>query len=215
MSEPPTETSPTARTAKGAQRRAELLDVAEAVLVESGQGELTMRAVAAAAQVRLGHLQYYFASRGELVTAVLNRTLERSLERLTPVLSSLDQPVSELVRTLLAEHSNQRLVRIYTEIWALAARDVSIAEAVRGFYATYQDHVAALISARSPEISPETARANARIVTMLIEGAALFRSGIAGHADPVTDDALITAATGLLMPGAVTRGGRRPPERAS
>ncbi len=205
MSGPPAESRPAARTTKGAQRRDELLDVAEALLIESGHGELTMRAVAAAAQVRLGHLQYYFPSRGELIIAVLNRTLDRTLRRLTPLLSSPDQAASDLVRALLAEHDDPQLVRIYAEVWALAARDELIAEVVRDFYAIYQDRVAEVIRARNPEVSPEISRANARIFAMLIEGASLFRSGIAGSADRVTDEVLIVTAAGLLTPDAATR----------
>ncbi|MET8779412.1 TetR/AcrR family transcriptional regulator [Nocardia sp. NPDC004654] len=188
------------RTGKGTQRRAELLDIAERILIESGHGELTMRAVAAAAEVRLGHLQYYFPNRGQLIAAVLRRTLERTLQRLAPLLASADstEPVADMVRMLLVEQDDFCLVRVYTEIWALAARDESTAEAVRDFYRTYQDHVVGLIRARNPEAPEGICRIRARVFTMLIEGAALFRSGIADRADSATDDTLIATATALL-----------------
>ncbi|WP_330232084.1 TetR/AcrR family transcriptional regulator [Nocardia sp. NBC_00508] len=188
-----------ARTTKGTQRRSDLLDIAERILTESGHGELTMRAVASAAEIRLGHLQYYFPNRGDLVTAVLNRSLEQSLQRLTPLLTS-NQPAADLIRTLLAEQDDPRLVRIYTEVWALAARDEPTADAVRGFYRTYQEQVMHVIRTRNPEVPEDVCRTNARLFTMLIEGAALFRSGIADHADPATDKALIATAAALLAP---------------
>ncbi|WP_454198104.1 TetR/AcrR family transcriptional regulator [Nocardia sp. Marseille-Q1738] len=195
MTQPPR----VARTTKGTQRRSELLDIAERILIDAGHGELTMRAVASAAEVRLGHLQYYFPNRGDLVTAVLNRALEQSLQRLSPLLTS-NQPVADLIRALLAEQEDPRLVRIYTEVWALAARDESIAEAVRGFYRTYQEQVTHVIRTRNPEVPEDICHTNARLFTMLIEGAALFRSGIADHADPTTDTALIATAAALLAP---------------
>ncbi|WP_067474620.1 TetR/AcrR family transcriptional regulator [Nocardia amamiensis] len=199
MSQPPR----AARTTKGTKRRSGLLDIAERILVESGHGELTMRAVASAAEIRLGHLQYYFPNRGDLVTAVLNRALEQSLQRLTPLLTA-SQPVADLIRMLLAEQDDPRLVRIYTEVWALAARDESIAEAVRDFYQTYQEQVTHVIRTRNPAISDDICRTNARLFTMLIEGAALFRSGIADHADPATDNALIATAAAMLAPQTAT-----------
>jgi hypothetical protein len=50
---------------------------------------------------------------------------------------------------------------------------------------------------------------------MHVDGASLCRSGIAGNADPVTDDALVAAAAGLLMPGGAAHAGHPPPEDAS
>ncbi|WP_225731692.1 MULTISPECIES: TetR/AcrR family transcriptional regulator [unclassified Nocardia] len=188
-----------ASTDKGAQRRVLLLDVAERILTESGYGQLTMRAVAAAAQVRLGHLQYYFPNRADLIVAVLTRALARSLERLAPLLGS-PAPAADMVRKVLAEQDDRELVRMYTEIWALAGRDESVAAAVREFYRAYQGQVADVIRTRNPEASEEICRINARIFTMLVEGAALFRSGIADHADPVTDTALTEIAAALLDP---------------
>ncbi|MEU2030990.1 TetR/AcrR family transcriptional regulator [Nocardia amamiensis] len=195
MTQPPR----AARTTKGTQRRSDLLDTAERILIESGHGELTMRAVASAAEIRLGHLQYYFPNRGDLVTAVLNRALEQSLQRLTPLLTA-GHPVADLIRMLLAEQDDPRLVRVYTEVWALAARDESIAEAVRGFYQIYQTEVTQVIRTRNPTVPEDICRTNARLFTMLIEGAALFRSGIADHADPATDNALIATAAAMLAP---------------
>ncbi|WP_040776413.1 TetR/AcrR family transcriptional regulator [Nocardia pneumoniae] len=195
MTQPPR----AAKTTKGTQRRSDLLDIAEQILIESGHGELTMRAVASAARIRLGHLQYYFPNRGDLITAVLNRALERSLQRLAPLLTA-SHPVTDLIRMLLAEQDDPRLVRIYTEVWALSARDESIAEAVRGFYRVYQEQVTHVIRTRNPEVPEDLCRTNARIFTMLIEGSALFRSGIADHADAATDDALIATASALLAP---------------
>ncbi|KZM73199.1 TetR/AcrR family transcriptional regulator [Nocardia terpenica] len=188
-------------TGKGARRRAELLDVAERILVDAGHGELTMRAVATAAGVRLGHLQYYFPNRADLVAAVLHRALGQSMHRLGPLLeSAAAQPAPALIRTLLTEQDDPRMVRIYTELWALAGRDETVATAVRDFYRTYQAHVAGVIAARNPGLSERECRVRARVFAVVIEGAALFRSGIADAADAETDAALIETAAALLDP---------------
>ncbi|MFD8098445.1 TetR/AcrR family transcriptional regulator [Nocardia fluminea] len=193
-------------TNKGAQRRAQLLDIAEGILVRSGHAELTMRAVANAAGVRLGHLQYYFPSHSDLVAAVLDRTMQRSLHRLAPLLAAADiaVPGEDLARLLLAEQHDPDLVRVYAELWALASRDDAVAAVVATFYRTYEAHVAAVIQARHPELSEPTCRVNARVFTILIEGASLFRSGIAATADDTTDRAIIATATALLDPESST-----------
>jgi AcrR family transcriptional regulator len=55
---------------RAAERREQLLSAARAVLVREGLDELTLRDVAAEADVRLSTLQYIFASRAELVRAL-------------------------------------------------------------------------------------------------------------------------------------------------
>ncbi|WP_406499631.1 TetR family transcriptional regulator [Streptomyces sp. NBC_00846] len=192
----------TATTTKGAQRRALILDATEKILFESGYGELTMRAVAVTAQARLGHVQYYFPSRTELIDAVLRRTLDRSLDRLAPLFTDAaahTPPDAEgLIRQLLAEHDDPRLVRVYAELWALAGRDEAVAAVLRTFYGEYQDHVAGFLRIRNPALPDTVCQARARVFTALIEGAALFRSGIAAHRTEAADAELINTATALL-----------------
>jgi AcrR family transcriptional regulator len=55
---------------RAAQRREQLLSAARVVLVREGLDELTLRDVAAEADVRLSTLQHIFASRAELVRAL-------------------------------------------------------------------------------------------------------------------------------------------------
>ncbi|TCJ95690.1 TetR/AcrR family transcriptional regulator [Nocardia alba] len=189
-----------AATDKGARRRAQLLDAAEQILIEHGHAQLTMRAVADAAEVRLGHLQYYFPGHADLVAAVLDRTMQRSMQRLAPLMAAADHTVdaSELPRMLLAEQHDSNLVRIYAELWALAGRDTAVASVVQAFYRTYEAYVAAAIGARHPGLSEAACLVKARVFTVLVEGAALFRSGIAATADDDTDAAIIATATALL-----------------
>ncbi|MER7708597.1 TetR family transcriptional regulator [Kitasatospora sp. NPDC097605] len=180
------------------------MDAAEGVLVAGGGAELTMRAVAAAAGVRLGHLQYYFPTHAALVAAVLERVLRRSAERLAPLLAPEDPGAADtaeaVVAALLAEQEDARLVRLFAEVWALAAREAAVADAVRGFYDDYRDQVAAFLARRRPELPEAERRARAGVFVMLIEGASLFRSGVAAERAPATDGVLLRTALGLLGP---------------
>ncbi|GAA3023887.1 TetR/AcrR family transcriptional regulator [Kitasatospora sp. NPDC127116] len=184
---------------KGAQRREQLLDTAEELLVTAGGTELSMRAVAAAAGVRLGHLQHYFPTHAELVAAVLERVLARSVERLAPLLDP-GRDEDALLRELLAEQQDVRLVRLFAELWALAARDPSVAATVRAFYDRYRELVACFLAERQPTLTEEERQARAQVFVMLIEGASLFRSGLAGTADAAADAELLRTALALLGP---------------
>lgn len=60
---------------RAAARREQLLGAARAVLVRDGLEDLTLRCVAAEADVHLSTLQYIFHSRAELVDALVERVL--------------------------------------------------------------------------------------------------------------------------------------------
>ncbi|MEU9719748.1 TetR family transcriptional regulator [Streptomyces sp. NPDC047976] len=200
-------------TPKGELRRTALLDAAERILGSAGGAELTMRAVADAAGVRLGHLQYYFPARSDLVAALLDRILTASLERVAgltggqgpaagpgpaarpgPAAGGLDAALD----SVLAEHEDLSLVRLFTEVWAMAAHDPAAAAAVRAFYDRYTDHVAGLILRLRPGLPEAGARSRAEVFVMVMEGAALFRSGIAGTPGPAAEARLRRVLLDLL-----------------
>jgi AcrR family transcriptional regulator len=197
-------------TQQGSIRRTSLLDAAETVLVAKGNASASLRTIADAAGIRIGHLQHYFPTRAELIKAVLERALDRSLERLadaTGLRVSPDDPsdvqpgradTADVVAVVLAEQDDPRLVRLYVEVWALAARDDDTAQVVREFYQKYVTHVAALVQLNRPEWPADLCRARAETFVALVEGAALLRSGIAGTRSAAMDDELARQAVRLL-----------------
>ncbi|WP_406239244.1 TetR family transcriptional regulator C-terminal domain-containing protein [Nocardia sp. NBC_01009] len=98
----------------------------------------------------------------------------------------------------LIQHDDGPLVRLFIEIWAIAAAEPTIRDVVTTFYAEYTHQVAEFIRHHQPESDPATARARAETFVALMEGATLMRSGIAAHRSPATDDIIRTAAVTLL-----------------
>ncbi|ANZ17041.1 TetR/AcrR family transcriptional regulator [Streptomyces noursei] len=200
-------------TRQGSLRRTSLLDAAETVLVAKGNADASLRAIAGEAGVRVGHLQHYFPTRADLIKAVLERALDRSLERLAETTglrldredpSAIEVPEggraepAEVVAVVLAEQDDPQLVRLYVEVWALAARDDEIAAVVREFYQKYVAHVEAFVQQGRPEWSAGFCRARAETFVALVEGAALMRSGIAGSRSGAMDQQLAQQAVQLL-----------------
>ncbi|MFD0365998.1 TetR/AcrR family transcriptional regulator [Nocardia sp. GCM10030253] len=181
------------RYAAGAARRDALLDAAEQLLTTVGYAQTSMRAVAAAADVRIGHLQHYFPNRAELIRAVLERVLTRSHAELAEVTDP-----ETAVTYLLSEHDNSSSVRLFVEIWAIAAAEPAIRDVVTAFYAEYTHQVAEFIRNHRPDSDAATTRARAETFVTLMEGAALMRSGIAAHRSVSTDAILRKTAIALL-----------------
>ncbi|MDR6437903.1 AcrR family transcriptional regulator [Paenarthrobacter nicotinovorans] len=193
---------------KGALRKAALLDAAEEVLVSKGNANAAMRDFAAAAGVRIGHLQHYFPTRSDLLRAVLERALERSLRRLeetagfelsSDATGSISREDSHrLLTALLQEHSALAEVRMHLEIWALAASDEHAAGALRSFYAQYTGHVEGVVRRGRPELPESSPTGVAAAIVSLFEGAAVTRSEIAGLRTASGDEAIIRTAQWLI-----------------
>ncbi|MCT9870612.1 TetR/AcrR family transcriptional regulator [Paenarthrobacter aurescens] len=193
---------------KGALRKAALLDAAEDVLVTKGNANAAMRDFAAAAGVRIGHLQHYFPTRADLIRAVLERTLERSLRRLTEV-AGLDlapgaaggmtrDDSRRLLTALLHEHSELADVKMHLEIWALAASDEQAASALREFYSDYAGHVQGVVRRGRPDLPEDELAGVAAAIVSLFEGAAVTRSDIAGLRTKTGDHSIIHTAQWLI-----------------
>jgi AcrR family transcriptional regulator len=115
---------------KGQERSEAILDAAERLLVDEGHAALTLRGVAQRAGIRLGNLQYYFATREALVRALLARILERATARLEERMGTAGDPAEAFdksLEALLEDQLDPASYRLFYDLWALAAREPAIA----------------------------------------------------------------------------------------
>ena len=75
-----------------AQQREALLDAAEAILLESGHGALTFRALGERTGLARNSIYRYFASRDDLIAALCERDMPRWLEELEAAMAAADGP---------------------------------------------------------------------------------------------------------------------------
>lgn len=185
---------------KGQERSEAILDAAERLLVEEGHAALSLRGVAQRAGIRLGNLQYYFATREELVRALLARVLERATARVEERMGAAGAPAEALdgaLESLLEEQTEPASYRLFYDLWALAAREPAIAQELRSFYTRYTDAVAELLRKVAPALSRAEARARAELLVALLEGLSLFRSGTVGEPDRKVEAELRRAVSWL------------------
>jgi AcrR family transcriptional regulator len=193
---------------KGNLRREALLEAAERVLVTSGNASATMRNFAAAANVRIGHLQHYFPTRSDLMQAVLERVLLRSLTWMREstgidLAGGNDAPITReetarIVSSLMQQQRDPNTVRLYIEIWAMAASDSDIAAVLRDFYRQYAQLVRLIVKRAQPEMETAAQQARANSIVAILEGAAIVCAGFAELRSPGTDDELLVAIQRLI-----------------
>lgn len=162
-----------ARRRKGRGTRERVIAVARAILVDEGYDGFVLRQIAARAGIRPGNLQYYFASKKELLQAVLEPELARYHEAygaVTTDKSGKHEIIVALVDFLLEEIRLKSTCNIWYTVWALAPQDPDIAALMDDWYQQYMKELQAVIRAADPRISERRAGHVASIVTAVMDG---------------------------------------------
>jgi AcrR family transcriptional regulator len=173
--------SGTAVLAKGRQRIETILDAATRVLIDEGYAQLSTRKIAARAGIRPGHLQYYFPTKQAVVRGLLERYLARATEAANARAGDLDA----VLDGILADQTGSEGARFFWELWALAARDPEVAEAMRVFYRGYWRNLVTALLATAPALGRPRAERRAALLVAMLEGLTLFRSRDAERALPL------------------------------
>ncbi len=126
-----------------AKRR--IIEAAMDVIAERGCDQMTIDDVAKKLGVTKGAVYWYFKSKEELVTAVLNK-FQTDIER-TSFESFYNRPIDEVFSRLFERFSlsDDRQRAIFFEMFALAARNSDVRHATREYYsglvATFEEAI--------------------------------------------------------------------------
>lgn len=167
----------TAVRGKGQERVEVILDTALTLLIEQGYADLSLRKISARAGLHLGHVQYYFPTKQDLLRAMLERWLEQ-FRAVVSRRTSTDAPALE--RLLAVVDLSLRDMRtpmgsiMIWEIWALAPRDPFVDDLMDNLYVDLRRHYRTLLMEHEPTLTARRAEVVAGALSALIEGASLY-----------------------------------------
>jgi len=161
------------QTTKGAKRRLVIVAVARDLLVDEGLDQFVLRRIAARVDMRLGNLQYYFATRDDLLEAIVRNEFSNDLAAMAQVAN--DDAAIELadVVDLLSARWLTNVGSVYLPIGLLALHEQRFAEVLADIYNEFYNVMAKLIRRVDPDTSPARARLRALLITSLLDGASL------------------------------------------
>lgn len=90
----------TSKTPKGSLTRARILAEARALLVEGGYDAVALREVAKRAAIKLGNLQYYFATRDALLIALIEAEAVSDIDNIGKAFDGPDTSQAALRKTV-------------------------------------------------------------------------------------------------------------------
>lgn len=179
------------RKAPDETRREDLLRAAYDVAARQGLEALTLRTIAARADVSHGTVVFHFKRKRELVADLLDRVLyATAVLRVPDVISQMTRPSQRLDALLRAEMdrlSNEpRHFRLFLEYWTIGVRNALIRRKIRTALESYRAALASfadplvteelVVSSEQGEIDGEsglTAEGLASVAVSLIHGCAL------------------------------------------
>jgi AcrR family transcriptional regulator len=168
---------------RGRQRVAELLQAATEVFAEKGYEAATMTEIAARAGAPIGSLYQFFPAKEVLADTLVQGYLALLAEDLTTLevrAGAID--TAALVQSLfklLSDHPRERAAALPLAEVRMDARTRRAA-----FRPMLRRHIAAILRARAPELSAESARDMATVVLALMKAASTLDSeeGLSGRA---------------------------------
>ena len=124
-------------------RREDILRAAYDVAARQGLEGLTLRAVAARADVSHGTVLFHFKRKQELIVALLDRVLyATAILRVPDDIRQITRPLDRMHALLRAEmerlSSDPRHFRLFLEYWTIGVRNAAIRQRVRVAVETYR-----------------------------------------------------------------------------
>jgi AcrR family transcriptional regulator len=167
-------------------RREDIIRAAYDVAARQGLEALTLRAVAARADVSHGTVVFHFKRKRELIASLLDRVLyATAVLRIPDSVAQIVRPSERLHALLRAEmdrlSTDARHFRLLLDYWTIGLRNTSIRQKIRvaleQYRGGFRDLGDAIVSGEFPSAAPQTSTVTgagvAAVAVSLIHGCAL------------------------------------------
>jgi len=161
------------RRKKGEETRAAILIAARELLLEEGHGKFVFRGVAKRAGIEPGNVQYYFASKSDLIRGVLVSELQDYTDRLATAVKkgrTNEEQINLMVDWLISDMTDKPTLRLWLSIWGMAAFDEELAEIVSTWYHDYIMTFSELLQEVFPQLNDDQAIETATTITAQFDG---------------------------------------------
>lgn len=169
---------------KGHETREQILTSALHLLVEEGYSALTMRRIAAACGLRVGNLNYHFATREELIRALLDALIRAYEIEFEAIQGFSEEPpeirLAELCGLILEDIRTKKTTHVFPELWALGNHEPFVLERVQELYSRTRRSLLEIIREMRPDLDPQALEDLALFISASMEGLTVF----AGYKKP-------------------------------
>ncbi len=164
--------------ARGREGHESILRAALHLLVEEGYRAMSMRRVAAACDIKLGNLTYYFPTKEDLVRELLDAVISSYEVEFEAIIHEEDvspeQRLEEICTLILEDIRTKKTTRIFPELWALSNHDPFVLERIQELYARARAPLNSIIADINPALSVDQRETLALFISASMEGLTVF-----------------------------------------
>ena len=168
----------TANYEKGRATAAAILEKARRIVIEHGIQALSLRRIAREMDMSPGNLNYYYASKSDLVSDLVTYVLEPYLQEFGRLREQREgEPVEQLravLQFIFDDLGKEETTYFFPEMWALALRHEWAKEKMEWMYGTYRSVLIDIISELRPELDAHNIEDMALAISASIEGHTVF-----------------------------------------
>ena len=161
-------------TDKGGATRQAIIDTARSLLVEEGYERLAMRKVAVRCGIKLGNLQYYFATREALLTTIFEMEAEKDIATINASVDEKEDAdaLRAIVTDLFSRWRGESGV-VFATLNLLMQHNDTYRTVYQRIYRNFYAATEAAIQCALPGLDDAECALRARMLTALVDGATM------------------------------------------
>ncbi|MES1983964.1 MAG: TetR/AcrR family transcriptional regulator [Pseudomonadota bacterium] len=164
--------------AQKADNRALALEAARRLFIEDGYAAFSMRKVARAIGISQGHLQHFFPTREDLVSAMLEQTAHHYSEIYETLLVGMEgQGLARfegVVHFLVQDITNREMTNFFIELWPMTAHNETASTMLRDIYQRNCEGFAQVVREVWPDAPEEDVQDMSLQILALIDGLIVY-----------------------------------------
>ena len=165
-------------TAQKADNRALALEAARRLFIDEGYAAFSMRKVARAIGISQGHLQHFFPTREDLVSAMLEQTAEHYSSIYQTLFGDVEghglARFEGVVRFLVQDITNREMTNFFIELWPMTAHNETASTMLRDIYRRNCEGFARVVQELWPTAPAEEVHDMSLQILALIDGLILY-----------------------------------------
>jgi AcrR family transcriptional regulator len=170
--------------ARGREGHEVILYAALQLLIEEGYRAMSMRRVAAASGMKLGNLNYYFATKEDLFRALVEGVISSYEHEFEAIVHeeglSPEDRLAAVCVLILEDIGTKKTTRFFPELWALSNYDAFVADRMHELYTRARVILNTIIAEVNPALPEEERETLALFMSASMEGLTVF----AGYEKP-------------------------------
>lgn len=164
----------TALRRRGKDRVQKILQAAKLVFLNEGYANLSMRRVAAEADISLGNLSYYFSSKANLFESVIEDVLAGYNRRWQEISAQRGEDPAEKLNQyldfLFADCRREETQQFFYQFWAVSTHDDFVGKAREQVYDEFHAQLLGFCKQLNPGLNRTTVRQRVYLLVAMIEG---------------------------------------------